>query len=63
MAAVKIMAVAVARAAVIMAPGKGFEKNPEKSSPRKKKGFPSGLLMRKRAQIGVISIPINTSPA
>ena len=48
MAAVIIMAVAVARAAVVMAPGKGFGKNPEKSSPRKKGGFFSGFLMQKQ---------------
>ena len=40
-----VMAVvmAVVAAAVVMAPGKGFRKNPEKSSPRKKRGIPSGL--------------------
>ena len=32
-------------AAVVMAPGKSSGKNPEKSSPRRKGGFPSGLLM------------------
>ena len=31
---------------IVMAPGKGSEKNPEKSSLRKKGGFPSGLLIR-----------------
>ena len=45
---VVIMAVGVA-AAVVIAPGKGSEKNPEKSSPRRKRGFPLGLLTRKRA--------------
>ena len=39
-----IMAVGVA-AAIIITPGKGFKKNPEKSSPRKKRGLPSGLLI------------------
>ena len=32
-------------AAVVMAPGKGFGKNPEKSSLRRKGGFPLGLPM------------------
>ena len=41
-----MMVIAVSMAAmVVMAPGKGFRKNPEKSSPRKKGGFPSGLLI------------------
>ena len=31
-------------AAVVMTPGKNSGKNPEKFSPRRKKGFPSGLL-------------------
>ena len=39
-----VMAVGMA-AAVVMAPGKGSGKNSEKSSPRKKRGFPSGLLI------------------
>ena len=34
-------------AAVVMAPGKGSEENPEKSSLRRKGGFPSGFLMQK----------------
>ena len=45
---VGVMAVAMAvvmAAAVIIAPGKDFGKNPEKSSPRKKGRFPLGLLM------------------
>ena len=33
----------VMAAAVVMAPGKGSEKNPEKSFPRKKKGIPLGF--------------------
>ena len=37
------MAMAVVAAAMVMAPGKGSGKNPEKSSPRKKGGIPSGL--------------------
>ena len=45
MAAVIVMAVAVARAAVVITPGKGSGENPEKSSPRKKRGLPSGLLI------------------
>ena len=40
-----VMAVvmAVVAAAVVVAPGKGSGKNPEKSSLRKKGGFPLGL--------------------
>ena len=41
-----VMAVIMA-AAVVMAPGKGSGENPEKSSPRKKGGFPSGFLTQK----------------
>ena len=42
-----VMAVvmAVVAVAVVMAPGKGSEKNPEKSSPRREGGVPLGLLM------------------
>ena len=40
---------AVMAAVVVMAPGKGSGKNPEKSFPRKKGGFPSGLLTQKGA--------------
>ena len=43
------VAMAVVAAAVAMAPGKGSGKNPEKSFPRKKKGFPLGLLIQKKA--------------
>ena len=43
------VAMAVVAAAVVIAPGKSSGKNPEKSSPRKKKGIPSGLLMQKGA--------------
>ena len=57
-----VMAVGMA-AAVIMTPGKGSGKNPKKSSPRRKRGFPSGLLTREGAQMGVISAPLNVSPA
>ena len=56
------MAVIMA-AAVVMAPGKGSGKNPEKSSPRRKGGFPSGLLTQKGAQVGVIGVPLDISPA
>ena len=63
MTAVIIIAVAMARAAVVIAPGKGFGKNPEKSSPRRKGGFPSGFLMQKEIQMGVINVPFNTLPA
>ena len=62
-AAVVVMAVAVAEAAVVMAPGKGSEKNLKKSSPQRKRGFLSGLPMQKGARVGVISVPIDTSPA
>ena len=57
-----VMAVIMAAAAVV-APGKGSGKNPEKSSPRKKKIFPSGLLTRNETYVGVINTPINISPA
>ena len=40
---VVVVAVAVVAAAVVMAPGKGFGENPEKSSPRRERGIPSGL--------------------
>ena len=39
-----VMAVDVA-VAVIITPGKGSEKNPEKSFPQRKGGFPSGFLI------------------
>ena len=42
---VMAVVVAVVAAAVVMAPGKGSGKNPEKSFPRREGGFPSGLLM------------------
>ena len=54
---------AVVAAAVVMAPGKGSKKNPEKSSPRREKGIPSGLPMQKGAQMGIISAPLDASPA
>ena len=59
---VVVMAVGVA-AAVVMAPGKGSGKNLKKSSPRKKGELPSGLLIRKGAQVGVIGAPFDISPA
>ena len=40
-----VMAVVVT--AVVMAPGKGSGENPEKSSPQREKGIPSGFPMRK----------------
>ena len=43
--AVAVVRVAVVRAAVVMAPGKGSEKNPEKSYLQRKEGFPSRLLI------------------
>ena len=56
-----VMAVVVVM--VVMAPGKGSGKNPKKSSPRKKGGFPSGFLTRKGVRVGVISAPFNILPA
>ena len=41
------VAVAVVAAAMVMAPGKNSGKNPEKSSLRRKRGFPLGLSMQK----------------
>ena len=57
-----VMAVGMA-AAVIITPGKGSGKNPEKSSPRRKRGFPSGFLTQKEVQVGVIRVPFDISPA
>ena len=58
-----VMAMAVVAAVMAVTPGKGSEKNPEKSSPRRKKGIPLGLPTQKEAQIGVISTSLNTLPA
>ena len=55
--------VAVVVAAVAMAPGKGFGENPEKDSPRRERGVPLGLPMRKGAQVGVIGVPLDALPA
>ena len=55
-----VMAVGVA---VVIIPGKGSGKNPENSSPRRKGGFPLGLLTRKGTRVGVISAPLDTSLA
>ena len=44
---VAVAGVAVIKAAGVMALGKGSGKNPEKSFPRRKRGFPSGLLTQK----------------
>ena len=44
---VAVAVVVVVAAAVVMAPGKGFGKNPEKSSLRRKGGFPLGFLIQK----------------
>ena len=57
-----MVVMAVVAAAVVMAPGKGSGKNPEKSSPRRKRGFPLGFLTQKGAQVGVIKAPLNTLP-
>ena len=56
-----IMAVII-MAAMVIIPGKGSGKNPEKFSLRKKGRFPSGFLTQNEARIGVINIPINISP-
>ena len=60
-----VMAVimAVVAAAVVMAPGKDSGKNPEKSSPRRKRGIPLRLPTQKGVQMGVINVPLDTSPA
>ena len=63
MAAAIVMAVVVAGAAVVMAPGKGSGKNLKKASLQKRRRFPLGLLTQKGARVGVISIPINVLPA
>ena len=63
---VRVIAVAIAvgmAAAVVMAPGKSSGKNPKKSSLRRKRGFPLRLSTQKGAQIGVINVPFNISPA
>ena len=57
-----VMAVIMA-AAVVITPGKGSGKNLKKSSPRRKREFPSGLLIQKGAQVGVINAPLNILPA
>ena len=59
---VMVMVVAVVAAVVVMAPGKGFGKNPEKSSSQKKGGLPSGLPIQKGAQVGVTGAPLDISP-
>ena len=60
-----VMAVVITIMAVVMvmAPGKGSGKNPEKSSPRKKRGIPLRLPIQKGVQVGVIGIPLDTLPA
>ena len=60
---VMAVAMAVVAAAVVVAPGKSSGKNPEKSSPRKKGEIPSGLPTQKGARVGVISAPLDASPA
>ena len=40
-----VVVVMVVMVAVVMAPGKNFKKNPKKSSPWKKGGFPLGFLI------------------
>ena len=59
-----VMAVvmAVVAAAVLMVPGKGSGKNPEKSFLRRERGVLLGFPMRKGVQVGVISVPFNTLP-
>ena len=46
---VVMVAMVVITAVMVMAPGKNSGKNPEKSSPRKKRGIPSRLLTQKGA--------------
>ena len=58
-----IITVAVVKAAGVMARGKGSGKNPEKSSLWREGGFLSGLPIQKGTQMGVISVPIDASPA
>ena len=57
------VAVAVVAAAVAVAPGKGSGENPEKSSPRREGGVPSGLPTREGARVGVTGAPLDASPA
>ena len=57
-----VMAVIIT-AVMVMAPGKGSEKNLKKSSPQRKRGLPLGFLMRKGVQIGVINTPLDILPA
>ena len=57
------MVVAVVTKAAVMAPGKGSEKNPEKSSLRRGRRSPSRVLIQNGARVRVISAPINISPA
>ena len=60
---VMVVVMVVVAAAVVMAPRKGSGENPEKSSPRRKRGIPSGFPMREEARVGVISAPLDASPA
>ena len=60
---VMMVIIAVVAAAVVMAPGKGSGKNPKKSSLRRKREIPLGLLMQKKAQMGVIGAPFDALPA
>ena len=59
-----VMAVAVAMvaAAMAVAPGKGSGENLKKSSPQRERGIPSGFPTQEGVQVGVISVPLNTSP-
>ena len=59
---VMVMAVGIV-AVVVITPGKGSGKNPKKSSPRRKGGFPLRLLTQKGVQIGVIGVPLDILPA
>ena len=58
-----VVIMVVIAAAVVMAPGKGSRKNPEKNSLRKKGGIPLRLPTQKGAQMGVINIPLDALPA
>ena len=60
---VAVVVAVIMAVAAVMAPGKGFKKNPKKSSPRRKGRLHLELLIRNKMRVGVISIPINISPA
>ena len=57
------MAMAVIAVAMVITPGKGFKKNPKKSSPRRKGEIPLGLLTQKGIRIRVIKVSLDILPA